>query len=102
VENEEEGKAGQWDTNDDQDSWDSDTPEEHATTKDKLRHEYQQRRDARNKLVETVRQYGMVVLAALVLLPPHLVLVAIFCMALVYVLMKYGGLSSRRTTKPTG
>lgn len=76
-------------------------PKDHARAKEKLRHEHEQRRDAQNNLVDTLRQYGTVVLAAVVFLPPHLV-VFVFCMALVYMLMRYARPSSRRTTVPTG
>ncbi|KAF5129679.1 DnaJ subfamily C member 7 [Metarhizium anisopliae] len=100
-EEEEEQEAVQWDT-DASDSRDANVPEDHATAKEELMHEYQQRRDARNNLVDTLRQYGMLVLAAVVLLPPHLAVAAVFCMLLVYMLMRYVRPSSRTATKPTG
>lgn len=61
----------------------------YATGKEELRHAHQQRRDAHGRLVDTLRWYGMFLLGAVVLLPSGLVVVAVFSMALAYVMAKY-------------
>ncbi|KAF7562005.1 hypothetical protein G7046_g2133 [Stylonectria norvegica] len=60
-----------------------------AASDSKLRDHLKQQREARNQLVDTVRRYGTVVLAAAVFLPAQLVLLALVGTALVYTCMRF-------------
>lgn len=55
----------------------------------KLRDQVEQRRETRDRLVDTVRRYGTVVLAAAVLLPAQLALLALVGIAFVYICMRH-------------
>lgn len=47
------------------------------------------RQRANDRMVDTIRTYGIIVIAALVLLPPQLVAVGLAVVAFVYAWMKY-------------
>ncbi|GAO13135.1 hypothetical protein UVI_02024930 [Ustilaginoidea virens] len=61
----EDEEAAEWGADEAADSWDDGGfPDEHVPAKQELRHEYEQRRQARDELVETLRRYGTVILGA--------------------------------------
>ncbi|KAI9166640.1 DnaJ subfamily C member [Paramyrothecium foliicola] len=60
------------------------------------------RREAREKLVDNVRRYGMVLLAAAVLLPPQLVALGLLGMAFAYMWMTHGACKRSAVDRSTG
>ena len=68
----------------------------------KLRGMASQRREARDELVDNVRRYGMVLLGAVVLLPPQLVALAVLGITLVYMCMTWGGRRRPKHESSTG
>ena len=68
----------------------------------KLRNMASQRREARDELVDNVRRYGMVLLGAVVLLPPQLVALAVLGITLVYMCMTWGGRRRPKHESSTG
>lgn len=64
-------------------------------TSNKWQEDFEERQQARNRLIDTVRAYGMVLLGALVLLPPPLVAFGAVCAIIVYFFMKYVWRGSR-------
>ncbi|KAG5984757.1 hypothetical protein E4U55_003269 [Claviceps digitariae] len=68
--------------NDAADCWSNLWDDSATDGQDKFRHERQQRQAAQDRLVDTLRQYGMFLLGAFVLLPVSLVTVVVLSMAL--------------------
>jgi len=65
-------------------------PEDAArAAKEKLHGDFRRRREARDELVDTLRRYGMAVLAAAVLLPPQLVALGLVGVGLLYLCNRY-------------
>lgn len=69
-----------------------------------MRSQFQQQRAARDELVDTIRSYGMVLLAALVLLPPPVIGMGVVFAGIVYLFMRHVGHSGhgRMPTANTG
>ncbi|KAF4468307.1 tetratricopeptide repeat 2 [Fusarium albosuccineum] len=66
-----------------------------AAKKSKLQDHFEQRREAHDRLVDTVRRYGTLVLAAAVLLPVQLVLLALVGIGFLYIFMRHVRLRGR-------
>ena len=54
-----------------------------------MRSHMQQRQEARDQLVATIRRYAMYIVAALVLLPPQMVVILAVGAGIVYMLRKH-------------
>lgn len=71
----------------------------HDWSDGKIRSEFQHRHQARDELVATVRKHGMILLAALVLLPAQLVGMGVICTVLYFLARRF--LHNGRGRKPT-
>lgn len=66
-----------------------------------MQDDIRRRREGRDQLVDTMRRYGMGLLAALVLLPLQIVIVGAACVAVVYICVRQARQRGRADV-PTG